>query len=73
MAGNLDQETRGLFADAYKFLDRHWNIENTASCWLKVASDMNAICEKYDNDPFMMQLLVACYCKLERHVQCEAV
>ena len=72
MAGNLDDETRGVFTDVYRFLDRHWNIENTVSCWKEVAGDLQAICGKYPNDNFVMQLLIACYGELERHV-CETV
>ena len=69
----MPQRYREYFNVAFMFRRKYlnFNVRSPEYTYGAAVEDMRAICEAYDNDPFLIDLLVDCYWELERCIQKE--
>ena len=60
------RDYRALYRAACNFHERHNPAQLTASYWDEVCEDMTETANGYDNDPFLLELLIAVYEEMER-------
>lgn len=60
------RDYRPLYRAACNFHERHNPVQLTAAFWEEVCADMTATANEFDNDPFLMELLLAVFEEMER-------
>lgn len=69
----MPQIYREYFNIAFMFRRKYLsvNVKSPENTYGAAVEDMRTICEAYDNNPFLIDLLVDCYWELERCLQKE--
>jgi len=63
------RDYRAMYRAACNFHERHHPAQLTADYWEAAAEDMTKTSNEFDNDPFLMELLLAVYEELEREYE----
>lgn len=62
----MPPKTREILSVIYRFRQKYQNPTHAERFWAACAQEMAAISERFGNDPFCDDLLVACYQDIER-------
>ena len=57
-----------LYREAHNFHARHSRPDSSPAFWEEASSDLAAVAGRYDNDPFLCDLLQAVYMELQRKI-----
>lgn len=63
-----DDRRRVMLLAAYQYRARHQEMDHAADAWQDATDDLELTLYKHGNDPFLLDLLVACYADMEREV-----
>lgn len=69
----MPPKTRDIFGMVYRFRQKFLHPQNTSEWWVRCVQEAGALCKHFDNDPFCMDLMVACITDIEREMKGERV
>lgn len=64
-----EQRAKIAFREAFNYLTKYANVQQTEEFWMQAADDMTQIYNRYGADPLLGALLVAAYAEMERRAQ----
>lgn len=64
----MDDHKREMWAVAYRWHNKYASAPRSPLFWEAAAYDMHVLCQQHDNDPLLMEMLIAAYDDLGRAV-----
>jgi hypothetical protein len=65
----LPADKRDIFADVYRFYEKHWDMTGTVESWETALLDISALLKKHNNDRLAVNLLLGCYQTLDENIK----
>lgn len=62
----MNKDYRAIWAEAYRFYERHSPPPCDATGWAACVDDMVDVARRFSNDPFLADLLCSVFAELER-------